>query len=88
MTARSTATTFQKSSDLMQAEWWHAKDGRIVCDLCPRECSLRAGDRGFCFVRENVGGRMVLNTYGRSTGFCIDPVEKKPLNHFYPGTLT
>lgn len=68
------------------ARWWHKKDGRVVCDLCPRTCSLKDGDFGFCFVRENHGGRMILNTYGRSTGFCIDPVEKKPLNHFYPGT--
>jgi AmmeMemoRadiSam system radical SAM enzyme/AmmeMemoRadiSam system protein B/AmmeMemoRadiSam system protein A len=68
--------------------WWHETDepGRIHCDLCPRACTLRPGDRGFCFVRENVGGEMVLSTYGRSTGFCIDPIEKKPLNHFYPGT--
>jgi AmmeMemoRadiSam system radical SAM enzyme/AmmeMemoRadiSam system protein B/AmmeMemoRadiSam system protein A len=67
--------------------WWHdAPDGRIVCDLCPRECRLKPGDRGFCFVRENRDGQVVLTTYGRSTGFCIDPIEKKPLNHFYPGT--
>ncbi|MDX1948008.1 MAG: AmmeMemoRadiSam system radical SAM enzyme [Pirellulaceae bacterium] len=68
--------------------WWHedAEPGRIVCDLCPRECHLREGDRGFCFVRENRGGQMLLTTYGRSTGFCIDPIEKKPLNQFYPGT--
>ena len=67
--------------------WWHeADDGRLVCDLCPRECHLKAGDRGFCFVRENIEGEMVLTTYGRSTGFCIDPIEKKPLNHFLPGT--
>ena len=69
--------------------WWHddeAESGRIVCDLCPRDCHLRPGDRGFCFVRENRDGQMVLSTYGRSTGFCIDPVEKKPLNQFYPGT--
>jgi AmmeMemoRadiSam system radical SAM enzyme/AmmeMemoRadiSam system protein B/AmmeMemoRadiSam system protein A len=68
--------------------WWHrTEDGeRIVCDLCPRACTLKPGDKGFCFVRENQGGEMVLTTYGRSTGFCIDPVEKKPLNHFYPGT--
>ena len=66
--------------------WWHTKDGRIVCDLCPRACTLKPGDRGFCFVRENANGQMVLNTYGRSTGFCVDPIEKKPLNHFYPGT--
>lgn len=68
--------------------WWHEdlEQGRIVCDLCPRECHLKPGDRGFCFVRQNVDNEMVLTTYGRSTGFCIDPIEKKPLNHFYPGT--
>ena len=67
--------------------WWHEEsDGRIVCDLCPRECRLKPGDRGFCFVRENQNGQMQLTTYGKSTGFCIDPIEKKPLNHFYPGT--
>lgn len=68
------------------ARWWHPDDGRIVCDLCPRACRLADGDFGFCFVRKNLGGRMVLSTYGRSTGFCVDPVEKKPLFHFYPGT--
>ncbi len=67
--------------------WWHAEGAeRIECDLCPRRCSLKAGDRGFCFVRENRDGQMALTTYGKSTGFCIDPIEKKPLNHFYPGT--
>ena len=68
------------------ADWWHKQDARVVCDLCPRHCALKEGDYGFCFVRQNIGGRLVLNTYGRSTGFCIDPVEKKPLNHFFPGT--
>lgn len=67
--------------------WWRRlDDGRILCELCPRACHLKEGDRGFCFVRENRDGQMVLSTYGRSTGFCIDPIEKKPLNHFYPGT--
>ncbi len=68
--------------------WWHDEPGteRIVCDLCPRACSMNPGDRGFCFVRQNVDGQMALTTYGKSTGFCIDPIEKKPLNHFYPGT--
>jgi AmmeMemoRadiSam system radical SAM enzyme/AmmeMemoRadiSam system protein B/AmmeMemoRadiSam system protein A len=68
--------------------WWHETEesGRIVCDLCPRECNLKPGDRGFCFVRQNVDGELRLTTYGRSTGFCIDPIEKKPLNHFFPGT--
>src|SRR5262245_36996952 len=68
--------------------WWHddPAGGRIICDLCPRECSLKPGDRGFCFVRQNLEGEIVLTTYGRSSGFCIDPIEKKPLAHFYPGT--
>ena len=67
--------------------WWHAlDDGRIQCDLCPRDCRLHEGQRGACFVRQREGDAMVLTTYGRSSGFCIDPVEKKPLNHFYPGS--
>ncbi len=67
--------------------FWHAlDDGRIQCDLCPRACRLREGQRGMCFVRANEGGRVVLTTYGRSSGFCVDPIEKKPLDHFLPGT--
>jgi len=67
--------------------WWHElADGRVQCDLCPRDCKLHEGQRGLCFVRKMQGGRMVLTTYGRSSGFCVDPVEKKPLNQFYPGT--
>lgn len=66
--------------------WTPTPEGRILCELCPRKCVLGEGQRGFCFVRQNVGGQMVLTTYGRSSGFCIDPIEKKPLNHFYPGT--
>lgn len=67
--------------------YWHAlADGRVQCDLCPRGCMLHEGQRGFCFVRGNQGGAVVLTTYGRSSGFCIDPIEKKPLNHFLPGT--
>ncbi|TCJ13509.1 AmmeMemoRadiSam system radical SAM enzyme [Parasulfuritortus cantonensis] len=67
--------------------WWHAlEDGRIQCDLCPRDCRLHEGQRGACFVRKMENGRMVLTTYGRSSGFCVDPIEKKPLNHFYPGS--
>ncbi len=67
--------------------WWHVmEDGRAQCDLCPRYCRLKEGQRGFCFVRMNEGQSIVLTTYGRSSGFCIDPIEKKPLNHFYPGS--
>jgi len=66
---------------------WHAlPDGRIQCDLCPRECKLHEGQRGLCFVRAREHDAMVLTTYGRSSGFCLDPIEKKPLNHFLPGT--
>ena len=68
--------------------YWHELpgEGKIFCDLCPRACVMKEGDRGFCFVRQNIGGEMYLTTYGKSTGFCIDPIEKKPLNHFLPGT--
>lgn len=66
--------------------WTKQADNRILCELCPRYCLLHEGQRGFCFVRQNIGGEMVLTTYGRSSGFCIDPIEKKPLNHFHPGT--
>jgi pyruvate formate lyase activating enzyme len=69
------------------ARWWHMLgDGRMQCDLCPRDCKLHEGKRGLCFVRKREGGRMLLTTYGRSSGFCVDPVEKKPLFHFLPGS--
>jgi pyruvate formate lyase activating enzyme len=61
-------------------------DGRLQCDLCPRDCKLHEGQRGACFVRMREGDQMILTTYGRSSGFCIDPIEKKPLNNFYPGS--
>jgi len=69
------------------ARWWHRlDDDRIQCDLCPRNCRLHEGQRAACFVRAVQGGEMLLTTYGRSSGFCIDPIEKKPLNNFYPGS--
>lgn len=75
------------ASDTVATDYWHVLvDGRIQCDLCPRECKLREGQQGLCFVRERRGDQIVLTTYGRSSGFCIDPIEKKPLNHFLPGT--
>ncbi len=68
-------------------KYWHVlADGRIQCDLCPRYCRLREGQRGMCFVRMCQDSQIVLTTYGRSSGFCVDPIEKKPLNHFLPGT--
>ena len=68
-------------------KYWHRlPGGRVQCDLCPRACKLRNGQRGLCFVRACEDGAIVLTTYGRSSGYCVDPIEKKPLNHFYPGT--
>ncbi len=67
--------------------YWHSlDDGRVQCDVCPRHCRLREGQRGLCFVRAREGDAIVLTTYGRSSGFCVDPIEKKPLSHFLPGT--
>ncbi len=75
------------SSDPYPARYWQRlPDGRIQCDLCPRDCRLHDGQRGACFVRQRSGDGMVLTAYGRSSGFCVDPVEKKPLNHFLPGS--
>lgn len=74
-------------SDAVPTKYWHRlDDGRVQCDLCPRFCKLHEGQRGLCFVRANHQGQVVLTTWGRSSGFVIDPIEKKPLNHFLPGT--
>jgi pyruvate formate lyase activating enzyme len=66
--------------------WQHLADGQIQCDVCPRHCRLAEGQRGLCFVRACQSGAIVLTTFGRSSGYCVDPIEKKPLNHFLPGT--
>jgi len=76
-----------QSSSVFATKYWHKLDnGQLQCDLCPRACKLKEGQRGLCFVRERRDNAIVLTSYGRSSGFCIDPVEKKPLNHFLPGT--
>ena len=68
-------------------KYWHKlDDGRVQCDVCPRACKMHDGQRGLCFVRGVEDGEVKLYTYGRSSGFCVDPIEKKPLNHFLPGT--
>ncbi|RMG56027.1 MAG: AmmeMemoRadiSam system radical SAM enzyme [Gammaproteobacteria bacterium] len=73
--------------DVVATEYWHKlEDGRVQCDLCPRECKLHEGQQGLCFVRARENDQIVLTSYGRSSGFVIDPIEKKPLNHFLPGT--
>ncbi len=83
---------FFEEQSTVSTKYWHVKksvdghEGRIQCDLCPRFCILKPGQRGFCYVRASDGEQIVLTTYGRSSGFCIDPIEKKPLNHFFPGT--
>ncbi|MBF0111024.1 MAG: AmmeMemoRadiSam system radical SAM enzyme [Magnetococcales bacterium] len=72
---------------MMNVGYWHwVEDGRIQCDLCPRHCRLSEGQKGVCFVRSRASDTMMLDTYGRSSGFCVDPIEKKPLHHFLPGT--
>ncbi|HET8701408.1 MAG TPA: AmmeMemoRadiSam system radical SAM enzyme [Nitrococcus sp.] len=76
-----------RADDTTATRYWHRlESGRIQCDVCPRACRLREGQRGLCFVRACQDGQIVLTSYGRSSGFCIDPIEKKPLNHFLPGT--
>ena len=76
-----------QASFIVPTKYWEpCPNGRIRCTLCPNECRLAEGQRGACFVRQRVGDEIVLTTYGRSSGFCIDPIEKKPLNHFLPGT--
>jgi pyruvate formate lyase activating enzyme len=73
--------------DTVSTRYWHRlEDGRIQCDLCPRFCKLHKDQRGLCFVRQNLEDQIVMTSYGRSSGFAIDPIEKKPLNHFLPGT--
>ncbi len=69
------------------ARWYeHTRDGSVDCRLCARYCRIAAGKRGFCFVRRNRGGRLYTTAYGNAVGLSVDPVEKKPLYHFYPGS--
>ncbi len=77
----------ERIANTFPTTYWHRlDDGRVQCDVCPRFCKLHEGQRGFCFVRACQDGEIVLTTYGRSSGYCIDPIEKKPLHHFLPGT--
>lgn len=77
----------QSSPHIVATQYWHRlEDSRLQCDLCPRYCKLREGQRGLCYVRGREGDQIVLHSYGKSSGFCIDPIEKKPLNHFFPGS--
>ena len=72
---------------IVPTRYWHQRaDGQLQCDLCPRHCHLQEGQRGLCYVRQRLDNEVKLVSYGRSSGFCVDPIEKKPLNHFYPGS--
>jgi len=87
MSSQKSRSANDASLDGVPGGYWHQLgDGRLQCDLCPRFCKLREGQRGLCFVRARSNDEIVLTTYGRSSGFCIDPIEKKPLNHFLPGS--
>src|SRR5262245_62506078 len=73
---------------MYEARWWQKEDdGKILCTLCPRFCRLGEGQAGFCFIRQNLGGRLISLGYGQPAALHADPIEKKPLNHFLPGTL-
>ncbi len=75
------------SPHTVPTRFWHrVPNDRVQCDVCPRACRLQEGQRGLCFVRAREGDAVVLTSYGRSSGYCVDPIEKKPLNHFLPGT--
>jgi len=85
MAGKETQTALE--TGLLPTHYWHTlDDGRVMCDVCPRACKLHEGQRGLCFVRENKDNQVVLSTYGRSSGYCVDPIEKKPLNHYLPGS--
>ena len=74
-------------NELKLAKWWEEADNdKLLCTLCPRYCTIGAGQKGFCYIRENIDGKLYSTGYGRPTGFAIDPIEKKPLSHFYPGS--
>jgi pyruvate formate lyase activating enzyme len=76
-----------RDPSVVPTKYWHKlENGTIQCDVCPRACKLHEGQRGLCFVRGRLNNEIVLTTYGRSSGFCLDPIEKKPLNHFLPGS--
>ena len=75
------------SDATVPARYWQTlSDGQVQCDVCPRRCRLKQGQRGLCFVRAREGDALVLTTWGRSSGYCVDPIEKKPLHHFLPGS--
>lgn len=85
-TSNEPVVMLEGDEELHPGRWWHAEGARFRCDLCPRKCLLSPGQRAFCFVRVGTENGIALTTYGRSSGFCVDPIEKKPLDHFHPGS--
>jgi pyruvate formate lyase activating enzyme len=76
-----------RESDIHEARWWEAEPGgKVHCYLCPRHCHIGDGQAGFCFIRANEGGKLYSLGYAHPAALQIDPIEKKPLNHFLPGT--
>lgn len=72
---------------MKEAMYWEEKEGdKVRCDLCPHNCLIESGDRGLCNVRENREGKLYSLVYGKAASLTADPIEKKPLYHFYPGT--
>jgi pyruvate formate lyase activating enzyme len=70
-----------------EARYWKPEaDGKVLCTLCPRECRIGEGQNGFCWIRRNRGGRLVTTGWGTTTRFAVDPIEKKPISHFRPGS--
>ncbi|HKJ81943.1 MAG TPA: AmmeMemoRadiSam system radical SAM enzyme, partial [Ignavibacteriaceae bacterium] len=75
------------TENMKPAKWWEPADkGKLLCTLCPRYCKIGDGQPGFCYIRQNHSGKLYTTGYGHPTGFAIDPIEKKPLNHFLPGS--
>lgn len=71
---------------MREARWWKSSNGKVACYLCPRYCKIGDGQIGFCFVRKNEHGKLQSLVYGYPCSVNVDPIEKKPLFHFYPST--
>ena len=66
--------------------WTKLEDGKVRCDLCPHKCILKEGEIGICEGKKNIGGKLIAVNYGETVSLAMDPIEKKPLFHFYPGS--
>ena len=71
---------------MKEAMYYRNHDGQVYCVLCPHYCKLSEGETGRCMARKNIGGRLYSLNYGKVTSYGFDPIEKKPLFHFHPGS--